>query len=61
MADVSLVDALKALSVLHSHQQPLSEVIKRLVGRQVQPVEAGEENHRICYLSQQSDLFRIHL
>lgn len=39
----SLIDALEALCVLHSHEEFLSQVLKRVVSRQIQAVEAGGE------------------
>lgn len=42
---ISLVDAFKALGVLHRHQKLLSQVFKRLVRREVQTIKAEREEN----------------
>lgn len=42
-----LVDPLKALRVLHGHEELLSQVLKRVVGWQIQAVETGKK--RKCF------------
>lgn len=42
---ICLVDAFKALGVLHRHQKLLAQVFKRLVRREVQAIKAEREEN----------------